>query len=458
MDNSAYLGTEKVGTLLRKFAIPCVCSLIISCLYNIVDQIFVGNGVGYLGNAATGVIFPITVVGWGLSLLFGDGAANVLSLNLGSGDKENIHKNVGNALLFCFISGCVLIAIAYLWGDNLLRLLGATDANIEYARTYGNIIFAMIPLAITQNAMAAIIRADGSPTYSLVAMIIGCGLNVIGDPLAIFAFGWGMAGAAIATIFGQFVSFIFCLLYFVNKSKNFKLSLSSFKPNFGFVKHVASLGGGSFFTQLTIVIITIVNNLMLVKWGAESVYGADIPLSAFVCISKYYQILLNIAIGLAAGAQPIIGYNYGAGKYDRVRKTFKLVLLWTGAICLFCTILFEVIPEPFIRIFGSESDLYMQFAIKCLRVYLMLIVFTCLQKACAFFMQSIAHAKAAVLLSIIRDALLVAGALLIPLWLGVDGVFWAAPVADLIAMAITVFPVLRVVKELKKPKDGISKL
>ena len=450
-DNGKYLGSEKLGTLLKKFAIPCVCSLIISCLYNIVDQIFVGNGVGYLGNAATGVIFPITVVGWGLSLLFGDGAANALSISMGRGENDKIHKIVGNALLFCFISGCLLIAISYAWGDNLLRLVGATDDNIELARTYGNIIFAMIPIAITQNAMAAIIRADGSPNYSLVAMLIGCGLNVIGDPLAIFVFKWGIAGAAYATIFGQFVSFIFCLLYF-RKSKTFKLRAESFKPDFKLVKQVSSMGTGSFFTQLTIVVITIINNLQLVRYGAQSIYGADIPLSAFVCISKYYQILLNVAIGIAAGAQPIIGYNYGAGKYDRVKKLFKMTLMWTAGICLVCTLFFEVLPRPLIAIFGSEGDLYMDFAIKCLRVYLMLIVFTCLQKVCAFFMQSIGKVKLAAPLSMARDILLVIGALALPLSLGVDGVFWAAPVADLIAMIITVIPVIKVNKELSEGK------
>ncbi len=213
MENSNYLGTEKVGKLLQKFAIPCICSLIISCLYNIVDQIFVGNGVGYLGNAATGVIFPITVVGWGLSLFFGDGAAAALSVSLGRGETKDIHRSVGSAVLGSFFSGVVVIAIAYLWGNGLLRMIGATDANIQMAHEYGMIIFAMMPLAMTQNTLASIIRADGSPKYAMAAMLTGAIINIIGDPVAIFALDMGIKGAAWATILGQFVSFLICATY-----------------------------------------------------------------------------------------------------------------------------------------------------------------------------------------------------------------------------------------------------
>lgn len=199
MEDSKYLGTEKTGKLLRQFAIPCICSLIISCLYNIVDQIFVGNGVGYLGNAATGVIFPITVIGWGLSLFFGDGAAAALSVSLGRGETKDIHRSVGSAILGSFLSGLVVIAIAYLWGDGLLRLIGATDANLQMAHDYGVIIFAMMPLAMTQNTLASIIRADGSPKYAMTAMLTGAVINIIGDPVAIFTLNMGIRGAAWAT-------------------------------------------------------------------------------------------------------------------------------------------------------------------------------------------------------------------------------------------------------------------
>ena len=448
MESSNYLGTEKVGTLLRKFAVPCIFSLIISCLYNIVDQIFVGNGVGYLGNAATGVIFPITVVGWGLSLFFGDGAAAALSVSLGRGETEDIHRSVGSAVLCSFLSGAAVILIAYLWGDGLLRLIGATDANIQMAYDYGVIIFAMMPLAMTQNTLASIIRADGSPQYAMTAMLVGAVINIIGDPVAIFVLDMGIEGAAWATILGQFVSFVICAAY-LRRAKTFRVKAGSFRPSLSLLKPVMALGASSLLTQLSIVIITVVNNILLVKYGAQSIYGADIPLAAFVVIMKLFQIVLNIAIGIAAGAQPVVGYNYGAKNYDRVRELLKRMMKWTVIVGLICTILFEAVPGIFIRMFGSADDpVYFDFAVLCLRVYLSLILVTCVQKVCAIFLQSIGKAKAAAPLSILRDALLIVFSLLIPVLLGVSGIFWAAPIADILTILITAAVMVRVWKEL----------
>lgn len=449
MENSSSLGTEKIGTLLGRFAIPCICSLLISCLYNIVDQIFVGNGVGYLGNAATGVIFPITVVGWGLSLFFGDGAAASLSVSLGRGDTKSISGKVGNAMLGSLFSGIIIIVISYLWGDGLLRLIGATDANLQMARDYGNIIFAMMPLAMTQNTLASIIRADGSPKYAMGAMLTGAALNIIGDPIAIFVLHMGIKGAAWATIFGQFVSFLICAAY-LNHSKNFRLSLNSFLPRLSLLKPVMALGTSSLLTQLSIVVITVVNNILLVQYGAVSEYGADIPLAAFVVIMKLFQIVLNIAIGIAAGAQPIVGYNFGAGKNERVRALLRLIVKWTVITCLICTVLFEALPGVFIRMFGSADDpVYFDFAVSCLRIYLSLITFTCVQKVCAIFLQSIGKAGAAAPLSVLRDVLLIVFSLIIPMILGVTGIFWAAPIADILALVTTSTVMVYVWKELK---------
>lgn len=448
MENSNYLGTEKVGKLLWRFAIPCIFSLIISCLYNIVDQIFVGNGVGYLGNAATGVIFPITVVGWGLSLFFGDGAAAVLSVSLGRGETEDIHRSVGGAILGSFLSGVAVIAIAYYWGDSLLLLIGATDASIQMAHDYGVIIFAMMPFAMTQNTLASIIRADGSPKYAMMAMLTGAVINIIGDPVAIFVLDMGIRGAAWATILGQFVSFLICAAY-VTRSRTFRLHAGSFRPSLSILKPVMALGTSSLLTQLSIVVITVVNNILLVKYGAESVYGEDIPLAAFVVIMKLFQIVLNVAIGIAAGAQPIVGYNYGAKKYGRVRELFKLMIRWTVIVGLVCTVFFEVIPGMFIRMFGSAEDpVYFDFAVLCLRIYLSLILVTCAQKVCAIFLQSIGKARAAAPLSVLRDVLLIVFSLLLPVVMGVTGIFWAAPIADVLAVLVTATVMLRIWKEL----------
>lgn len=448
MENSNYLGTEKVGRLLRQFAIPCICSLIISCLYNIVDQIFVGNGVGYLGNAATGVIFPITVVGWGLSLFFGDGAAASLSVSLGRGETKDIHRSVGGAVLGSFLSGVAVIAIAYLCGDGLLRMIGATDANIQMAHDYGVIIFAMMPLAMTQNTLASIIRADGSPQYAMVAMLTGAVINIIGDPVAIFALDMGIKGAAWATILGQFVSFLICAAY-LRHPKTFRVGIGSFRPSMALLKPVMALGTSSLLTQLSIVIITVVNNILLVKYGIRSVYGADIPLAAFVVIMKLFQIVLNVAIGIAAGAQPIVGYNYGAKNYGRVRELLRLMIKWTVIVGLVCMVLFEAVPGVFIRMFGSADDpVYFEFAVLCLRIYLSLILVTCAQKVCAIFLQSIGKAKAAAPLSVLRDVLLIVFSLLIPAAIGVTGIFWAAPIADVLAIAATAAVMIQVWKEL----------
>lgn len=454
MQQNNYLGTEKVGVLLKQFAIPCIFSLIISCLYNIVDQIFVGNGVGYLGNAATGVIFPITVIGWGVSLLFGDGAAAALSVSFGKNETKDIHSSVGNSILCSFLCGVIIIAISYLLGDNLLRLIGATDANLSLAHDYGFIIYGMMPLALVQNTLVSVIRADGSPRYAMSAMLVGAVINIIGDPVAIFVLDLGIKGAAYATILGQFVSFLICVCY-LTKSKTFKICLKSFYPNTAVLKHVMALGTSSFLTQLSIVIITVINNILLVKYGAVSVYGSDIPLAAFVVIMKLFQIVLNIAIGIAAGAQPIVGYNYGAQKFGRVQELLKLIIKWTIIVCAICTVLFEAVPRLFIQMFGADGELYTQFAVQCLRIYLSLIIFTCVQKVCAIFLQSIGHAKAAAPLSILRDVLLIIFSLIVPVFNGVTGIFWAAPIADVIAVAITGIVMVKLWKTLEQEKQNL---
>lgn len=451
VNQSNYLGKEKLSKLLTKFAVPCILSLIISCLYNIVDQIFVGNMVGTAGNAATGIIFPITVIGWGASLFFGDGAAAYLSMALGKGDTEKIPAGVGNAILMSLVSGIVIIAVAYTGGDSLLTLLGAKDAEtLQLASDYGKIIYAMMPLALAQNCLASIIRADGSPKVAMTAMFTGAIINIIGDPILISFMG--ISGAALATILGQFVSFIMCALYLL-RSKNFKVNAKSFIPQGKLLGSIMALGASSFLTQISIVVITVVNNILLVEYGAMSPYGTVIPLSAFVVIMKLFQIILNIAIGIAAGAQPIVGYNFGAKLNSRVRDLLKLILKYTAIVCIAATVFIEAFPSLFIKMFGSDSELYMEFATNCLRIYLSLILFTCLQKVSAIFLQSIGKAHLAAPLSLLRDVLLIAASLIVPVRFGVTGIFWAAPIADVIAFIITLFVMHRVYKSLTT-EDG----
>ena len=451
MQENNYLGKEKVGKLLLQFAVPSTLALIISCLYNIVDQIFVGNGIGYLGNAATGIVFPITVIGWGASVLFGDGMATFLSLSQGQGNTSGAGRSVANSILGSFFSGVVIIAVCYALGDSIFYVLGATEATITLTRDYGSIIFIMMPFALVQNTLASIIRADGSPKYSMAAMVVGAVINMIGDPVAIFVLGWGIKGAALATIFGQFVSFLICIAY-LRRSRVFRVKASDFIPSWEHLRPVLPLGAGSFLTQLCIVATTVANNILLKSYGAQSIYGPDIPLSAFVVIIKLFQIILNIACGITAGALPIMGYNYGAKLYGRVKETFKLVVLSTLTVCAVATVLFESVPLVFVRMFGTDGgELYTAFAVYCLRIYLSLVIFTCLQKACAMFLQSIGHARAAVPLSILRDVLLIVLAILMPMGMGIMGILWSAPVADIIAIVITAAVVLRVWRQLSVP-------
>lgn len=456
MQENNYLGTEKVSRLLLRFAVPSTLALIISCLYNIVDQIFVGNGIGYLGNAATGIVFPITVVGWGASVLFGDGMATFLSLSQGRGDTSGAGRSVANSILGSFFSGVVIIAVCYALGDNILYALGATEATIGLTRDYGRVIFIMMPFALVQNTLASIIRADGSPRYSMAAMMAGAVINMIGDPVAIFVLGWGIKGAAYATILGQFVSFLICIAY-LRRSRVFRVRAADFIPSWKHLRPVLPLGAGSFLTQLCIVATTVVNNVLLKSCGARSEYGPDIPLSAFVVIMKLFQIILNIACGITAGALPIMGYNYGAKLYGRVKETFRLVVLSTAAVCVIATILFEALPLAFIRLFGADGELYTAFAVYCLRIYLSLLLFTCLQKACAMFLQSIGHARAAVPLSVLRDVLLIVFSLMISARMGVTGIFWAAPAADLAAMVITAAVIAGIWKQLSAPPSGVQR-
>ncbi|MDE6590833.1 MAG: cytidylate kinase family protein, partial [Oscillospiraceae bacterium] len=308
-----------------------------------------------------------------------------------------------------------------------------------------------------QNTLASINRADGSPKYSMAAMMAGAVFNMIGDPVAIFVLDWGIKGAAAATIVGQFISFVICIAY-LRKSRVFQMKASDFIPSWQYLKPVLPLGAGSFLTQLCIVATTVANNILLKSYGARSEYGPDIPLSAFVVIIKLFQIILNIACGITAGALPIMGYNYGAKLYSRVKETFKLVVLSTLTVCVIATVLFESVPLVFVRMFGSDGgELYTSFAIGCLRIYLSLVIFTCLQKACAMFLQSIGHAKSAVPLSVLRDVLLIVLAILMPMGMGIMGILWSAPVADMIAMVITAVVVARVWKTMGADAQAVGR-
>ncbi|MBQ2205391.1 MAG: MATE family efflux transporter [Lachnospiraceae bacterium] len=444
MNESTYLGTEKTGKLLFKFAMPCIFGLIIQSLYNIVDQIFVGQGIGMIGNAATGIVFPLTMIGLGLGVFFGDGVAATVSVALGRGEGRNVHKAVGTSITVSLIIGIIYTIIYYASGDKLLYLVGATENNIEMTRQYGDVIFMMMPIFIVQTTMSSIIRTDGSPNYAMVGMLAGAIFNIIGDPVAIFTLKLGIAGAAYATIIGQFLSFIIYAAYF-GRVKNFKIEKDSFIPKFSVLKRIMALGSSSLLTQVAVVVVSVVNNILLVTYGAASEYGSDVSLAAFVVIMKLFQIVLCIAIGIAAGGQPIVGYNYGAKKYDRVKEILKKMLLWTFVSCGICWALFQIFPTFFVELFGSDNASYIIVATKCLRIYLMFMVFACLAKVCAIFLQSIGAAKLAAPLSVFRDIVLIISSVILARSLGIDGIFYAAPFTDILTTVLTVILMVKVV-------------
>ena len=444
------LATERIGKLLPKYAIPSIISLLIGSLYNIVDQIFVGNGVGYLGNCATSIIFPLTVIGLAVALLIGDGTAAYLSLCQGRNQTEDFHFCLGTGLLLGAVLSIIYMIIFFMFTDGILTAFGATEATLSYAREYGMVIFMGMPFYMVSNLLSGVIRADGSPQISMLAMAVGAVFNVIFDPVFIFGFHMGVLGAAIATILGQILSCGIAILYLL-KSKTFRLKLKSFRPKFRAVAKVLPLGISSFLTQAAIVLTSGVSNMLLVKYGADSVYGSDIPIAVMGIVMKVFAIVVSIAIGLAIGSQPIIGFNYSAGNYKRVRDTFKLTTMLTVAVAIIATIIFEFFPHALIRVFGNEGESYVAFAVLCFRIYLCLMLFTCFQKSVGVFLQAIGKPIQSIIVSISRDLLFLFPAMMImsSLW-GIMGILWAAPAADILAFIVTLIFIVIQMKHLAK--------
>ncbi len=437
-NDNKYLGQEKVSKLLFKFSIPCILSLLISSLYNIVDQIFVGNSsVGYLGNAATTVVYPITIIAVAFAWCFGDGAAAYLSLCQGRNDTKNSHKSIGNSILVTFVISIIFMILGYLFMDKLLYGFGASNITINLARDYFRIILLGIPFYMIANSVNSVIRADGSPKFSMAATLFGAILNIILDPIFIFGFKWGIAGAAWATIIGQIASFIISVIYFF-RTKTFKLNRDSFRMDFEIFSNVIKLGVSTFITQMSIVIISLVCNIMLAKYGALSKYGADIPIATIGICMKVFSIVINIVVGIVLGAQPILGYNYGAKKYDRVKDTFKLVLISSIIVGILATVVFELYPEIVIKMFGTSDNLYMEFAIKTFRIFLMFITFTCLIKVISIFFQAVGEPLKSAVVSLCRDIVFfVPLVIILPKFFGVTGPLLAAPIADFVGILIS---------------------
>ena len=458
MQDIQALGQERLYKLLLKFSIPCVMGLLISAFYNIVDQMFIGNSeLGYLGNAATGISFPILCIANAFAWCIGDGAAAFLSICAGRGDSDRAHKCVGTCITVTAIIGAVLAAVCILWARPLMTLFGASDQTLDMAVEYFVIVAAFFPFYLLLNAMNSMIRADGSPAFAMVAMSLGAVTNIALDPLFIYGFHWGIAGAAWATIIGQMMSFTACAIYF-RKPKTLRLTRRSFRPNGKVLREVVALGGSTFITQLSIVILTLVCNVMLAKYGALSPYGQDIPLSVFSIQTKVFTVVCNIVVGIVLGSQPIFGYNYGAGNMDRVRKTYKLALSLSLIVGCVAVLIFELCPQIIINLFGSGNALYQEFAVKTFRIYLSLTMITCLVKLTSIFFQAIGKPVRAMIASLVREVLCFTPlALILPSLLerqnpgsGINGILYAAPISDLVALVTILCLTIPFFRNLKK--------
>ena len=444
------LGTEKISKLIRKFSIPCIISMLVNSLYNIVDQIFIGRGVGYLGNGATNVVFPLVMIGLAFSLMFGDGTSAYLSLKLGEKKKKDAEVGVGNGILISTIISIIFCVITLLFLPQFLTLFGCTKNLKSYAMTYGMIVAIGFPFSMIGTTLNSIIRADGSPRYSMMSMVVGAILNTILDPIFIFVFHKGVAGAAIATVISQIVTFVLNVLY-IKKFKTVKLSKNCFKLNFSVCKRIATLGISSFITQMSFVCVMTAENNLLGRYGSMSIYGAEIPITVLGIVMKINQILNSIIIGIAVGSQPILGYNYGAGKNDRVKETLKTVLKSSLIISTIAFILFQTIPDKLILIFGSGNANYIKFACLAFRTYLLLCICNGVQIPAGIFFQAIGKSTKIAILYLSRQIIILIPAMILlsHIW-GIQGVLGAGPVADGLAFVLALVFLIKEMKLLDK--------
>ena len=445
---SAFFETMPIGRLMIKFGIPAIVSMLVNSLYNIVDQIFIGQGVGYIGNAATNVCFPFVTFSLALTLLISDGGVACYSLMLGEGRRERAERTLGTALLLSAILGTALFALGEAFIPQLLPVFGATSESYPYALSYGRITLIGVPFVAVSTCISAVIRADGRPTYAMLCMVAGAVTNVVLDAWFVLGLGWGVEGAAWATIIGQILNFVLAL-FGLPGLRNAKVTRASLRLEGDIVRRIAALGFSSFVTQSAATLVVILMNLLLVKYGEPTRYGPDIPMAAFGIVMKANQVVFSIMLGIGIGSQPIEGYNYGARNYRRVRQTYVrsiVVALITGvlgwAAFQFCTM-------PIIAIFGNEEALYNEFAVKCFRTFLMLLCVSGMTPVSGIFFQAIGKPVKAMLISLSRQVLFFIPCLFLLTGIfGLDGALYTGPCADLLALLFTAVLVALEMREL----------
>lgn len=460
-ETNQFLGTEHIGKLMRQYAVPCIISLLVGALYNIVDQIFIANAsyLGSYGNAANTVVFPLTVVALAIAVMIGDGCCAFVSISLGKGEIKSAKTSVGNSVGMVLVSSILLGAVYLIFSDSLIAMFGGTvnAETFQFSQEYLFYIALGIPFYMFGQAMNPIIRADGNPKFAMISTLSGAILNIILDPIFIFIFRWGMMGAAVATVIGQLVSALLALWYLFNM-KIIKPQKDEYKFNVAVCKRTLMLGITSFLSQISLVAAMAAINNMLRKYGAlDPIFGqeayAQIPMAVVGIVMKFFQIVISIVVGMAAGCIPIVGFNIGAGKKGRVRELFTKLLLSEAAVGAVALILVEFFPTQLIGIFGAanESVYYTDFAVKAFRIYLCMMIFACVNKACFIFLQAMGKALESTALSMVREIVFGVGfAILLPVFFGLDGVLYSMPLSDILTFVIAAVLIRSVYKETRE--------
>ena len=460
-NTNQFLGKEPIGKLMKQYAIPCIISLLVGALYNIVDQIFIANAsyLGSYGNAANTVVYPLTVIALAIAVMIGDGCCAFVSLSLGKNEPKDAKKSVGNSVILMIVSSLILSAIYFIFSDQIIAMFGGTvnAETFKHSKEYFFYITLGIPFYMFGQAMNPIIRADGNPKFAMVSTLAGAVINIILDPIFIFIFKWGMMGAAVATVIGQVATAVLSVWYLC-RMKMIKPSKADFSMNMQIVTKTLMLGLCSFLSQISLVAAMAAINNMLRKYGVlDPIFGqeqyAQIPMAVVGIVMKFFQIVISTVVGMAAGCIPVVGYNMGAGLKNRVKELFTKLLIAEAAVGVVAFVIVEFFPQYLIAIFGAanESVYYTEFAIKAFRTYLCMVIFACVNKACFIFLQAMGKAVSSTMLSMVREIVFGVGfALLLPMLFGLDGVLYSMPVSDILTFVIAVVLIAQTYKELSK--------
>lgn len=459
--NQSYLATEKIGKLMGKYAIPCIISLLVGALYNIVDQIFIANAayLGSYGNAANTVVFPLTVISLAIAVMIGDGCCAFVSLSLGKNKSTDASRSMGNSILLTIAASVILTAIYLIFSNQIIAMFGGTvnAETFHHSKEYFFWISLGIPFYMFGQAMNPVIRADGNPKFAMASTLAGAVINIILDPIFIFIFKWGMMGAAVATVIGQIVTAVLAIWYLYH-TKVVKLSKEDFKLKAKIISQTLALGICSFLSQISLVAAMAAINNMIRKYGAlDAIFGqeqyAQIPMAVVGIVMKFFQIVISIVVGMAAGCIPIVGYNMGARNNNRVKQLFTKLLFAETLVGVVALLIVEFLPMQLIGIFGAanESIYYTDFAVKAFRIYLCMMIFACINKAAFIFLQAMGKAVASTMLSMVREIAFGVGfALLLPFFFGLDGVLYSMPVSDILTLIISAIVIITTYKQLGK--------